>query len=715
MQVHRPKQEESRVSYRNRRNGAATKKALNAWDPSAGMAKKPLILLTTLSVVLFAAHGILNARSKAPMEPVAAVADLETTQVRVAAVRTPDFQETVRDALQQEEFANVLAREADAVKNDAAVLVPPPAPLDAALEQPEPAPEPVVTRAPEPEPVMEMAPKPKKAIVLASAAPVKPAPPSIPEPSPLMIAQSLHDQAIRAIRSVAEEVPAIPGGKGRIGTVRRGDTLISVMKRLGTSSKEAIAAAKASKRVFDLASRLTAGHSLQVVIDKKKKLVSLAYDIDKKKTLTLVRSTRGGLSARIEKQAFQDVADALQPGTVKIVKSAQSAPRKTTPADIARNRFKNAPKAVKAVVKRGDNLVKLLGRHKVSQRVAMQAARDAKSVYPLARRLKKGKALRLAFDADGALTDLSYPIDTGRVFWLAKNDKGRFVPTIEKKQFDVRLKIVTGMVNDSLFTAGIKAGLTHSLIVKLARLFEWDVDFARDIRAGDSFRVAFEELHYEGEFARYGDIVAAEFINQGDKFHAMRYTDPLGRLGYFDKDGRNIQKMFIRAPVDFTRVSSRFSRKRRHPVYGFTRAHKGVDYAAPTGTPIRAAGDGRITHRARKGGFGKLVIVKHNSKYATAYAHMRRYAKNLRLGSRVKQGQVIGYVGKTGTATGPHLHYEIRVYGRAKNPLTIQLPSAESIPKRYMADYKARTKPLLAFLEMGPTRVASLSPISRNR
>jgi len=198
---------------------------------------------------------------------------------------------------------------------------------------------------------------------------------------------------------------------------------------------------------------------------------------------------------------------------------------------------------------------------------------------------------------------------------------------------------------------------------------------------------------------REGDIVAAEFVNQGRSFRAIRYTDPSGRTDYYTPDGLSLRKAFLRTPVQFSRISSRFNLHRKHPILNRIRAHKGVDYAAPVGTPVRAAGDGKVTYKGWNGGYGRFVVLQHGQRYSTAYGHLSRFAAKLRSGARVHQGQIIGYVGQSGLATGPHLHYEFRIDGRHRDPLKVKLPAAKPLQARYMADFESKALPLLAQID----------------
>lgn len=263
---------------------------------------------------------------------------------------------------------------------------------------------------------------------------------------------------------------------------------------------------------------------------------------------------------------------------------------------------------------------------------------------------------------------------------------------------DVQTAYREATIKNSLFLAGTSAGMEQSLIMEVASIFGWDIDFALDIRSNDHFSVLYEEHFLNGEKLRNGPILAAEFTNQGKTFKAVRYTNTKGESNYFTPEGNSMRKAFLRTPVDFARISSHFNLKRRHPVLNRIRAHKGTDYAAPTGTPIKAAGDGRITWAGTKGGYGRTVIIQHGQSYKTLYAHMRRYGKGIRNGKRVKQGQVIGYVGSSGLATGPHLHYEFYLNGAVRNPVRVPLPKAKAIPKAELKSFKNQTSPIVATL-----------------
>ncbi len=328
---------------------------------------------------------------------------------------------------------------------------------------------------------------------------------------------------------------------------------------------------------------------------------------------------------------------------------------------------------------------------------------------PHGRRLKRlmpGQVLEFTLDDTRSLVALDLKLDQTRTLKFSREGHG-FTSEIVEVPLERRVAHAAGRIEDSLFLAGQKAGLSNKVIMELVEIFGWDIDFALDIRSGDSFLVVFEELFKDGEKVADGNILAAEFVNRKDVYRAVRYQKPDGRVSYYSPDGASMRKAFLRTPVKFGRVSSRFNLRRKHPILHRIRAHRGVDYAAASGTPVRATGDGKIIFVGRKGGYGRTVILRHGSTYTTLYAHMSRYAKGIRSGKRVQQGQVIGYVGSSGLATGPHLHYEFRVRGRHRNPLTVKIPAAAPVPKELKADFEIKTKDLVAQLDvLSKTRIA---------
>jgi murein DD-endopeptidase MepM/ murein hydrolase activator NlpD len=309
-----------------------------------------------------------------------------------------------------------------------------------------------------------------------------------------------------------------------------------------------------------------------------------------------------------------------------------------------------------------------------------------------------GKSLEIKTDKAGNLEQLTYPRNATETLVATRSNQG-FSVELLREEIVTRISSAQAVIDSSLYIDGKAAGLSDKLIMKLADIFAWDVDFALNLRSGDEFTVLYETVYLDGKEINTGDIIAAEFINRGKTYTAVRFEDKKDHINYYTPDGKSMRKAFLRTPVDFARISSHFNLKRKHPVLNRIRAHKGVDYAAKTGTPVKTTGKGKIIFRGHKGGYGRVVIVQHGQRYSTLYAHLSKYKSGLKVGSNLQQGQVIGYVGMSGLATGPHLHYEFRVNDAHRNPLTVKLPHDQPIEKTLLAEFKAQTQPLLVQLE----------------
>ena len=350
-------------------------------------------------------------------------------------------------------------------------------------------------------------------------------------------------------------------------------------------------------------------------------------------------------------------------------------------------------------VKSGDNLARLFKRADIKPQQLDELMKSGDDVKTL-RRIYPKDTIRILSDNAGVLQALRYDIDQ-KSYLMVEREQGVLVAKTYNHQLETRQTHANGVIDSSLFLAAQKAGISQNIIMELANIFGWDIDFVLDIRKGDSFTVLYEELYREGEKISDGKILAADFVNDGKIYRAVRYTNPqTNESEYYTPDGKSMRKAFLRTPVNFARISSRFTTSRYHPVLHKVRSHKGVDYAAKSGTPIYAAGDGKVIFKGKKGGYGKVMILQHGTKYTTLYAHLKTYNRKLKTGSRVKQGQTIAYVGKTGLATGPHLHYEFRVNGVHRNPLKVRLPESKPVPKRYMADFDLMTSPVIAQLDL---------------
>jgi murein DD-endopeptidase MepM/ murein hydrolase activator NlpD len=353
--------------------------------------------------------------------------------------------------------------------------------------------------------------------------------------------------------------------------------------------------------------------------------------------------------------------------------------------------------SVQVVVAANDTLERIFRRMELSlaDLASMRAMPDVKASLD---RLRPGEALTIATRGE-ELVVLERRLSPTETLRVSRAEAG-FDSQVLSNPLEVEVRTGSGVVRSSLFRAAEEAGISDATALAVAEIFAWDIDFVLDIQPEDRFTVVYERLSQDGEYLKDGDVLAVEFVNQGRSYRAVRYVAPDGTPGYYTPDGMSLRKAFIRAPVEFTRVSSRFNPARRHPVLNRIRAHKGVDYAAPTGTPVRAAGDGRVRFAGRKGGYGNVIEIEHANRVSTLYGHLSRFAKGMSRGDRVQQGQVIGYVGMTGLASGPHLHYEYRVNGVHKDPQRVPLPKAEPVPQRLLAEFRSATAAPLSQLEL---------------
>ena len=352
-------------------------------------------------------------------------------------------------------------------------------------------------------------------------------------------------------------------------------------------------------------------------------------------------------------------------------------------------------------VKSGDTLGELFTKNNLSYSDMLSIIENEEAKKYLTR-MKPGEQIAVnTFDDNGHIQTLNYEIDVENTLVIERYAENKFSTEIKTTPLDVRTAYAHGVIKDSLFLAGKDAGLSDSLVMNLAGIFQWDIDFVSNIRKNDSFTVIYEQLWRNGEYLTNGKILGAEFINDGDVFHAIRFVDENDDGNYYSPDGKSMKKAFLRAPIAFSpRVTSSFNPKRFHPVLKTTRPHRGVDYGGPMNTPILAAGDGKVIFRGRKGSYGNTVILQHGGNITTLYAHLNKFNGKVKSGSRVKQGQTIGYLGRTGRVTGKHLHYEYRLNGVHRNPRTVKLPNAKPLPQKYKTDFEKIMKPLLAQLDV---------------
>jgi murein DD-endopeptidase MepM/ murein hydrolase activator NlpD len=332
-------------------------------------------------------------------------------------------------------------------------------------------------------------------------------------------------------------------------------------------------------------------------------------------------------------------------------------------------------------VRRGDSLAKILNRLGFNARTTYEVSSAAGNDTKLLKKIMVGDSLRIGSDSQGKLVALEYPLSqTKTLFVNYLNDS--YQSHVETKTVETRVAYAQGAITSNFWNAGLAAGMDDGQIINLANVFGWDIDFALDLRKGDSFNVVFENRYIDGEFIGQGKILAAEFVNQGEVFQAIRFTDG----SYYTPDGKSMRKAFLRAPVNFRYISSNFKRKRFHPIQKRWKAHNGTDYRANRGTPVVAAGNGKVIQATYNKYNGNYVFIQHGDGVLTKYLHFSKRA--VKKGQRVKQGQVIGYVGTTGMSEAPHLHYEFLVNGVHRNPRTVKLPDAKPIAKKYRQQFK---------------------------
>jgi murein DD-endopeptidase MepM/ murein hydrolase activator NlpD len=355
----------------------------------------------------------------------------------------------------------------------------------------------------------------------------------------------------------------------------------------------------------------------------------------------------------------------------------------------------------RVTVQKGDNISLIFSRLELSKGNLDKILSLGKETNPL-KHLQPDENIQF-FIRDGELSELLYQADSTHTLHVYKAGD-QFTAKTETVPRETRTSMTTVSISDSLFLAGQAAGLSDHIIMQLIEVFRWDIDFT-EIQEGDSFAVIYQEMFQNGEKVGDGNILAAEFTHQGKSYRAVRYEEgQQGQAEYFsDRSGHSLRKSFLRTPVKFTRITSHFSNKRKHPILHKIRAHKGTDYAAPIGTPVTAAGDGKIKFVGSQSGYGRTIIIDHGQTYSTLYAHLSRYAQSLKQGQTIHQGEVIGYVGMSGLSTGPHLHYEFRVNGVHQNPLSVKMaeaPTPTPMHEKRMAEFTKKSSPLFAQLDM---------------
>ena len=343
-------------------------------------------------------------------------------------------------------------------------------------------------------------------------------------------------------------------------------------------------------------------------------------------------------------------------------------------------------------VKKGDNLAKIFKRAGFSASTLHKII-NANKLNKQLTKIHPGDSLLFAANENNELIQLNYQISRTETLVVKLNDDQTISSSLDKKDIEKRTEYASGIIDSSFWSVGISAGLNEKQIINFANIFGWDIDFANDLRKGDAFTLIYENHYVDGEYIGTGKILAAEFINQGESYAAVRHTDD----NFYTPEGRSLRKAFLRAPVNFKYISSNFNPRRKHPVTGKVKAHRGIDYAAKTGTPVVSAGNGTVIKAGYNKYNGNYVFIRHGQEYVTKYLHLHK--RKVKRGQKVKQGQLIGTVGATGRVTGAHLHYEFLVNGVHRNPRTVKLPKAEALPKSELANFKPYAKNMVASLQ----------------
>lgn len=346
------------------------------------------------------------------------------------------------------------------------------------------------------------------------------------------------------------------------------------------------------------------------------------------------------------------------------------------------------------LIQRSDTVSSLFNRLGIADREALEFIRFNETAQAVSRQLRPGKTVSAQTSESGELLSLYFPLNGKDSILTIRRDGNKFIASEETPELEARTHVKSGEIRNSLFGATDAAGIPDAIATQLAEIFGGDIDFHRDLRKGDRFSLVYETLSHRGQTIRSGRILSAEFTNNQKTYQAFWFSSGNNKGSYYTAEGKSLRKAFLRSPLEFSRVTSGFTTARFHPVLQTWRAHKGVDYGAPIGTRVRTVADGTVEFAGRQNGYGNLIVVKHQGNYSTAYGHLNGFGTNIRKGTRVSQGDLIGYVGKTGLASGPHLHYEFRVNNQQVNPLAVTLPTAIPLEASQIARYKAAVIPL---------------------
>lgn len=418
-------------------------------------------------------------------------------------------------------------------------------------------------------------------------------------------------------------------------------------------------------------------------------LMSPSAEVEAKRMSYTLDLEQGQASAIISQKPQQEPIKAPEPAAVE--QHSEITPQQAEAAVAPEPGTRLTWQAFK--IKSGDTLSSLFKKAGLNDGTMLSVIHGEGEADKL-QRLYAGETIRFAIDSEGELAAIELQRNLLETLKIEKQESS-YIGQTEQREPESKPAFASGTIDGSLYLAARDAGLNDRLTMELAGIFGWDIDFVYDVRKGDQFEVVYEELYLDGEKFNTGRILSARFVNRGKENIAVLYTDSNGDSDYYTPDGKSMRKAFLRTPID-ARISSSFNLQRRHPVLDVVRPHEGTDYAAPPGSPIKAAGNGRVQFSGWKGGYGRTIVLKHGDNITTLYAHMSRIGKGMKTGARVKQGDIIGYVGSSGMVTGPHLHYEFRVNGSPRNSRTVKLPDAQPIPAAELARFKAHTEQQVA-------------------
>lgn len=336
-------------------------------------------------------------------------------------------------------------------------------------------------------------------------------------------------------------------------------------------------------------------------------------------------------------------------------------------------------------VEKGETLYDIFKKYKLDFEELLKLKEASADVHRL-REIYPGRPYKIIIDDSSHINGFMYWINDDNILHITRTESG-FCAEKKTIEYEKRMLHIGGIIKDNLISSMREGRENLMLALQLSDIFAWDIDFTTDLRKRDEFKIIVEGFYLDGEFKKYGDILSVEFINNGATYHAYRFEHN-GEVDYYDTEGKSLKRAFLKAPLSFRRISSNFSYRRFHPILKIYRPHHGLDYAAPQGTPVSAVGDGTVIFSGYKGQYGKIIIVRHPNNWRTYYGHLSRIEKNIKKGSKIKQGQIIGYVGSTGLATGPHLHYELRVKNKPINPLSVKVPRGRTVPQKLLAEFR---------------------------